>query len=128
MRPLERTSPAGGRGSDKQTTREYRSARHLLYGKRRSARLPEDWRSRLPDPAAYYSRHVERLSAPNASGWAQGRCPFHDDHDASLSVQLASGGWKCFAGCGSGDLLSFHERLTGRPFKEAVRDLLGLPS
>ena len=89
--------------------------------------IPTDWRQRLPDPAAYYSRRVKKLGATNLSGWAQGRCPFHDDHEASLSVHLAGdrGGWQCFAGCGHGDLVSFHERLTGLPFRETVVDLLG---
>lgn len=85
-----------------------------------------DWRDRLPDPASYYSAHVVKLSRPNATGWAQGRCPFHDDGSASLSVQVTDsrGGWRCFAGCGGGDLVGFHMRRTGKPFKEAVADLL----
>lgn len=89
-------------------------------------RLPENWRDQLPQPEAYYRAHVERLGARHASDWAQGRCPFHDDRTASLSVHLGSvsGGWRCFAGCGSGDLLGFHMRLTGLGFAEAARDLL----
>lgn len=35
------------------------------------------------------------------------------------------GGWRCFAGCGAGDLLSFHERLTGMGFRDAVAELTG---
>lgn len=98
-----------------------------LYGKT-AARLPDNWRDRLPDPASYYAQHVERLGKANGEGWAQGRCPFHDDRHESLSVNLSGppGGWRCFAGCGHGDLVGFHERVTGKPFKEAVRDLLGL--
>jgi DNA primase len=43
-------------------------------------------------------------------------------------VNLAGsrGRWKCFAGCGSGDLVAFHMRLRGVPFVEAVRDLCGV--
>lgn len=84
-----------------------------------------DWRSRLPDPATYYAQHLAKLSRPNAEGWAQARCPFHEDRDASLSVQLGSpkGGWKCFAGCGSGDLVSFHMRLSGLDFVKARAEL-----
>ncbi|MBN8727436.1 MAG: hypothetical protein J0H15_06995 [Xanthomonadales bacterium] len=94
---------------------------------RDGARLPRDWRDRLPDPAGYYAQQVARLGKPNASGWAQGACPFHEDREASLSVAVAGarGGWRCFAGCGHGDLVAFHERLTGFAFREAVRDLLG---
>lgn len=88
--------------------------------------LPADWRNRLPSPLDYYKAHVAKLSKPNGSGWAQGRCPFHDDHDASLSVNLDEprGGWRCFAGCGAGDLVGFQMLLTGKPFKDAVAELL----
>ncbi len=90
--------------------------------------LPRHWRDRLPDPAAYYAQHVARLSAPNAHGYATGCCPFHDDHTPSLGVKLqgARGAWRCYAGCGQGDLVTFHQQLTGLDFKAAVRDLLGL--
>lgn len=90
-------------------------------------RLPRNWRERMPDPETYYRAHVEKLGLRRGNGWAQGRCPFHNDGTASLSINLDSqcGGWRCFAGCGSGDLLSFHMRLTGLAFVEAVRDLVG---
>jgi DNA primase len=80
----------------------------------------------LPDPSHYYGQRVEKLGRQIGQGWAQGKCPFHEDHDASLSVHLdsARGGWKCFAGCGAGDLVSFHERLSGKPIKEAVAELV----
>lgn len=87
--------------------------------------LPKNWRDRLPDPSVYYPAHVDRLGRTNGTGWAQGKCPFHEDSNASLSVHLADGGgWKCFAGCGGGDIVSFHSRLKGLGFKEAVSDLL----
>lgn len=93
----------------------------------RKPRLPANWRDRLPDPASYYREYIEKLGAPNSKGWAQGLCPFHEDNHESLSVHLsgARGGWRCFAGCGSGDLLAFHMRRTGLAFAEAVRELLG---
>lgn len=111
------------------------SGLRALYGKAeatpprkgwQSPRLPHNWRDRLPDPASYYGQRVDKLGRPNAQGWAQGRCPFHEDHDASLSVNLSSarGGWRCFAGCGAGDLVSFHERLSGKQFNEAVAELV----
>ena len=85
----------------------------------------DKWRDRLPDPANYYSARLPKLSRPNGAGWAQARCPFHEDRHASLSVNLVHGGWRCFAGCGAGDLLSFHERLTGTSFRDAVAELTG---
>lgn len=95
---------------------------------KQTRRLPQTWRDRLPDPATYYAQRVEKLGKPNGFGWAQGKCPFHDDHEASLSVNVVSpkGGWLCFAGCGKGDLVAFHMRATGLPFPDAVADLLGV--
>lgn len=130
MRPGKR-KPAGGNLRASGTI----SGLRALYGRAeatpsrkgwQSPRLPHNWRDRLPDPAHYYGQRVEKLGRPNGQGWAQGRCPFHEDHDASLSVNLGSarGGWRCFAGCGAGDLVSFHERLSGKPFKEAVAELV----
>lgn len=88
--------------------------------------LPRDWRNSLPDPEPYYRRHVEKLGFANGAGWAQGLCPFHDDHHPSLSVCVTGrGAWQCHA-CGAhGDLVDFHERATGLSFAAAVRDLLG---
>ncbi len=99
----------------------------LEYGKPSTSRLQSNWRDRLPDPATYYAAHVAKLSRPNATGWAQGTCPLHDDHNASLSVQVGSerGGWRCFAGCGGGDLVGFHMLLSGLDFPAAVRELIG---
>ncbi len=90
-------------------------------------RLPQNWRDRLPDPETYYRARVAKLGTRHGNGWAQGRCPLHDDSNASLSVHLdgARGGWRCFAGCGKGDLVSFHMRLMEWNFVEAVRDLVG---
>ncbi|PJK03360.1 hypothetical protein CO612_09120 [Lysobacteraceae bacterium NML71-0210] len=87
-------------------------------------RLPRDWRANLPSPERYYRARVERLGKPNGQGWAQGRCPLHQDRHESLSVNFQHGGWRCFAGCGHGDMVSFHERLTGKGFAEAARDLM----
>lgn len=90
-------------------------------------RLPSQWRDLLPDPHAYFREHLNKLGTANGSGWAQGTCPFHEDKTASLSVKVAErGNWKCFAGCGSGDIVSFHMRRTGLPFVDTVRDLLGM--
>ena len=99
-----------------------------LYGRDKPRRLPDNWRDRLPDPAHYYPQHVAKLGKANATGWAQGQCPFHEDRNASLSVNLRDGrgGWRCFAGCGGGDLVGFHMRRTGLPFTDAARELLGV--
>jgi len=99
---------------------------HLGFNRRIVHRLPENWRNRLPSPADYYAKNVEHLSRSTANGFAQGRCPFHDDGHSSLSVNVtdARGGWRCFAGCGGGDLVAFHMKRTGQDFRDAVASLL----
>ncbi|MFT4247639.1 MAG: CHC2 zinc finger domain-containing protein [Pseudomonas sp.] len=126
----ERT-PAGGpgfgmkheHGGSRQSYRKHQAGAAARAGE--GPRLPADWRNRLPEPAGYYSARVAKLGKPNGNGWAQELCPFHEDHDTSMSVNLGTGGWRCFAGCGHGDLVGFHIRTTGKPFKEAVAELIG---
>ena len=127
MRPGKCKPDAGGRRAS-----DAIAGLRALYvrspGSGSSARLPANWRDRLPDPASYYADKVAKLGKRNGDGWAQGRCPFHEDRDASLSVNLAGlrGCWKCFAGCGQGDMVAFHMRLRGVQFVEAVRELVGV--
>ena len=123
MTATMKTPGAGGcRGSGVQRNR-------IEYGKPTTAgRLPDNWRDRLPDPQHYYAQHVAKLTRPNGAGYAQGVCPFHDDHNASLSVHVVGerGHFKCFA-CGErGDMVTFHRKRTGLDFVAAVRDLLGV--
>lgn len=43
-------------------------------------------------------------------------CPLHDDHSPSFSIfkkEDTGWGWKCFAGCGSGDEIDFLAKLRG---------------
>lgn len=88
--------------------------------------LPDNWRDRLPDPASYYPSRLEKIGRTLSSGWTPCRCPFHEDKRASASVNLTTGGFRCH-GCGAkGDLVAFHERITGHTFRQSVRDLLGL--
>lgn len=112
-------NPAGGPGYSKAQS-------SVTHRKSTTHKLPRNWRDRLPNPALYYVQ-IDKLGRPNSAGWAQGICPFHEDHDASLSVRLDDprGYWRCFAGCGHGDLIAFHQRMTGFPFIRAVADLIG---
>lgn len=132
MSRQKRTTPAGGPGSRgaieglralhrKSETTTTRAERKGWA----SPNLPLNWRDRLPDPATYYGHALDKLTRANSAGYAQARCPFHEDGNASLSVNLAGkGGWKCFAGCGAGDLVSFHQRRSGLDFKAAVLELV----
>ena len=54
-------------------------------------------------------------------------CPFHDDHSPSFSVFLTEGGdalWKCWAGCGVGDQITYLEVKFGLTPGEAIRKFL----
>ena len=56
------------------------------------------------------------------------RCPFHDDKNPSMSVNMEKGVWKCHAGCGGGGLLEFEVKLSGCDLDAAkanVAELLG---
>jgi hypothetical protein len=124
------TKPHGGnRGAsiERKGNPAYLATVSALYGNGKPARIPENWRERLPDAAAYYGQHVDKLGKPNGTGWAQGVCPFHDDHNKSFSVCVTGerGIWRCFSSCGGGDMVGFHMRLRGLDFRAAVRDLIG---
>lgn len=130
-RPVRNAKPHGGnRGAkiERKGNRTYLASLSALYGGRAAARIPDNWRDRLPDPASYYGQHVAKLGAPKGNGYAVGLCPFHDDHSPSLGVKLTDprGPWCCYAGCGKGDMVAFHQRVTDKDFKAAVRDLLGV--
>ncbi len=68
-----------------------------------------------PSPRDYYRNEFWPLPETNASGWALVTCPFHDDHNPSLSINLDHGGFNCFA-CGEsgGSVSAFNYKLYGR--------------
>jgi hypothetical protein len=65
----------------------------------------------------FVSRFVELSSN------GRGICPFHDDHRASFSVNLAENYWHCFAGCGGGSVIDFWIKWRGCDFPTAVGEL-----
>ena len=90
------------------------------------AQLPSNWHYMLPEPKRYFGRRVVDLGKPNATGWAQGKCPFHDDPAAAFRVNVKwdHSQWHCFGGCGDGTMVDFHGHLYGLTFEEAVAELL----
>jgi len=58
-----------------------------------------------------------RKSLPRSAEWSPGskaHCPFHDDDKPSLSINIETGQFKCFAGCTEGNkLVTFEMRLLG---------------
>lgn len=93
-----------------------------------SKAIPRNWRARLPGPREYYARRSSGLIV-GRDGQAIGFCPFCEAGERTLRLRLDSerGGWRCVKCDLKGDLVAFHQRLTGLAFKPAVRDLVGLP-
>ncbi len=73
------------------------------------------------DVQSYYTAALPGLQVRGTRG--MGRCPFHDDSNPSLSIDLVRGLFICF-GCGvKGSVYDFHMRLHSLGFKEALVDL-----
>lgn len=47
------------------------------------------------------------------------RCPLHDDQNPSFSLNINTGLWTCFAGCGKGNFVHIVERILGCSLQEA---------
>jgi CHC2 zinc finger/Toprim-like len=54
----------------------------------------------------------------------QCRCPFHEDRSPSFSVFDDGKRWKCFAGCGEGDVVDLLALAKGLSNEEACREIL----
>jgi hypothetical protein len=74
------------------------------------------------DFGRYYASQKE-LGLQGSGDNLKARCPFHPDAKASLSVDVSKGLWYCHAGCGGGDVVSFHARLRGVLMAEAREEL-----
>lgn len=59
--------------------------------------------------------------APRGNGWEPIRCPYHDDTNASASVHLEKGAFKCHACDISGDAIKLIMHYEGVSFTDAVR-------
>jgi DNA primase len=79
-------------------------------------------RDLLPVPTQYYRE--QGLKLVGGGEWKSAVCPFHNDTKPSLRIRLENGAFRCMA-CGAhgGDVLAFHMKKTGLPFKRAAQDL-----
>lgn len=78
---------------------------------------------RALDISTYYKAELGTELKAGNNGRAMTLCPFHDDHDPSFSLNLETGAWKCFAGCGGGSVFDFHTRKHGVGFHDAKAEL-----
>ena len=76
-------------------------------------------RSLLPTPAEYYSQEFPNMRIK--SEWVKVCCPFHDDHNPSLGINMVSGHFRCHA-CGAKghDVLAFQMQRYQQTFKQAA--------
>lgn len=74
------------------------------------------------DFKSFYQSYVINLKE-NGKGEAIGLCPFHNDKHPSLSVNIESGLYNCFA-CGArGDVFTFYQKLKGVDFPTALKEI-----
>jgi len=73
---------------------------------------------------SYYHERCGELKRVGDGSNALAKCPFHQDETASLSIHVPTGKWSCKAGCGAGNIISFHARIEELDTKTAYADLL----
>jgi hypothetical protein len=80
-------------------------------------------RELLPAARAFYEAEIGKLGR-ESRGWCKALCPFHPDHNPSLSVNLQSGSYFCFA-CRAkgGNLIDFVMARYSLDFKAAAQRL-----
>lgn len=74
------------------------------------------------DACLFYKKYIPSLRV-NGGTEANGLCPFHNDVEPSLSINLDKKVWHCHAGCGGGSLFDFYMKLNGVGFKTALKEI-----
>jgi DNA primase len=70
----------------------------------------------------FYRKHIPDFPT-NGKVEVSCRCPFHDDHQNSFSVNLETGLWHCFAECGGGNHIQFYQKRYDLAFRPAVEEI-----
>ena len=70
---------------------------------------------------SFYQRHIPGFK-PNGKDEVLCRCPFpgHEDQHNSFSVNVKTGLWHCFAGCGAGNPIQIVQKLYDLAFRSAI--------
>ena len=77
----------------------------------------------LVDYRAEYEALIEDCKI-TGDGKLTGLCPFHADRKNSFSVDLKTGKWHCFSGCGGGNFISFWSKYHRCESTEAYKAIL----
>ena len=75
------------------------------------------------DIERFYASRVRNPLKSDARGHWKALCPFHDDHDPSLSIERSTGLFKCFGCDAKGSVFDFEMRLRGVDFPTALGSL-----
>ena len=75
------------------------------------------------DYERFYSRYLKNMKRTGTDKF-QAQCPFHDDQHNSFWFRINNGCWKCEAGCGGGNAVTFLAKIEGITQKEAYKVLL----
>lgn len=70
----------------------------------------------------FYQEFIPSLKV-NGKPEALGLCPFHDDTNPSLSVNLKTGLFRCFACDAKGDVFEFYKRFKDTDFPTALKEI-----
>lgn len=76
---------------------------------------------RLVDYRSEYTQYIKK--AKITGDQLIGLCPFHDDKNNSLSVNLKTGQWHCFAEDRGGNFTQFYAEINGLDTKEAYKQI-----
>src|SRR3989338_5950104 len=71
---------------------------------------------------SFYQSFIPTLKE-NGKSEVKVLCPFHDDHNPSLSLNLTSGLYRCFACDNNGDVFTFYQNLKNVDFKTALKEI-----
>jgi len=65
-----------------------------------------------------------RQGNSNYQGWMKAKCPLHDDKSPSFSININTGEWRCWSGCGGNkDLAVLIATVNKTSFAQARKDL-----
>jgi len=102
---------------------KYATPRRTTFNGQRTGQRFGLNRSLLP-PAIEYYRDSNSMKLIGTGEWRSSLCPFHDDSQPSLRINIKGGGYKCMV-CEAkgGDVIAFHMARHGLAFVDACKAL-----